>query len=267
MTASLVPLFPEPGLDEMTTLVSTYSSPSEAFWRYFELGAVRSADRQRPILEIGCGDGTFSSMAFETIDQAIDVNPHAVERARRQSTLYQDVRRMDARALTTEPDAFATVYANCVLEHIPDLRRVLEGIRVTLRPGGQLVATVPLRTMNDYLVIRRPWYAEVRRRQLVHYNLLTTQEWRSLLAVAGFPSVAVSPYLRGSQCRLWDRLDSVACLGVRRYRLGAAYRILRGRLLPADAHHLLCQAIARALYRQACLPAAGAACAVLIVAS
>jgi SAM-dependent methyltransferase len=251
----------------MTTLVTTYSSPSEAFWRDFELGVVRAIDRPRPILEIGSGDGSFSNTALETIDQAIDVNPHAVERARRHSALYSNVRLMGARALTAEPKAFATVYANCVLEHIPALPRVLRAIRTTLRPGGRLVSTVPLRAMSDYLVIRRRCYAEMRRRQLIHVNLLTELEWQVALQAADFTTVTMTPYLVGSQCQFWDRLDMVACLGMRRYRLGAAYRIARQWFLPITVQHRLSQDIARMLHHCAHLPAFGALCAVVIVAS
>lgn len=266
MTASDAPSSLEVRLQEMMAPVSTYSSPAEGFWWDFTLGVVRAIDRPRPILEIGWGDGSFSGTALETIDQAIDVNPHAVERARRHSALYSNVRLMDARALTAEPKAFATVYANCVLEHIPALPRVLRAIRTTLRPAGRLVATVPLHAMNDYLVIRRRWYAEMRRRQLVHVNLLTDLEWQAALQAAGFTTVTMTPHLVGSQCQLWDRLDMVACLGVRRYRLGAAYGIARQRLLPGAAQHRLNQGIVRALFHCTREPAAGPPCSVLIVA-
>ena len=48
--------------DEMAALLDIYKWPSQAFWRYFELQALKLIDYERPILEIGCGDGQFLSL-------------------------------------------------------------------------------------------------------------------------------------------------------------------------------------------------------------
>jgi SAM-dependent methyltransferase len=73
-------------------------------------------------LEIGCGDGQLSSMMFDKIDEAIDINPRSVEKSRRAAgKLYRRVRCLDARQLEFSNGGFGSIFANCVIEHIPDL--------------------------------------------------------------------------------------------------------------------------------------------------
>jgi SAM-dependent methyltransferase len=104
-----------------------------------------------PVLDVGCGDGHFASVAFPRrlavgIDPAAGVLGEAQER---------DAYRLLARALGDSlpfPDAtFATVVSNSVLEHIPDVETVLVEIaRVLKGPGltsaeasGRFIFCVP----------------------------------------------------------------------------------------------------------------------------
>jgi ubiquinone/menaquinone biosynthesis C-methylase UbiE len=84
-------------------------------------------------------------------------------------------------------------YANCVMQHIPDIEGVLAGCYRGLRPGGKLVMTVPLTQMNEYLLFPRSWYAKVRQQQLVHVNLFSREEWKELLQRTGFSDIEVRP--------------------------------------------------------------------------
>jgi len=206
--------------DEMTTTVNIYKWPSQAFWRYFELQALKQIEFERPILEIGCGDGQFSSLLFREIDEAIDINPRSVEKCQRLAgSLYRRVRCLDARELQFSEGGYGTIYANCVMEHIPDIKEVLAGCYRGLRPDGKLVMTVPLAQMNEHLLLRWTWYAKLRQRQLCHVNLMTKQEWSELLLTIGFSVIEFRSYLSGKACRFWDTIDSPGCIGLGRYRL------------------------------------------------
>jgi SAM-dependent methyltransferase len=206
--------------DEMTATLSIYKWPSQAFWRYFELRALKQIKYERPILEIGCGDGQFSSLVFREIDEAIDVNPRSVEKCRRLANrLYRRVRCLDARELQFSEGGYGTIYANCVMEHVPDMEDVLAGCYRGLRPGGKLVMTVPLAEMNEHLLFRWSWYAHARQHQLVHLNLFTEEEWKDLLHEIGFSEIEFRPYLTGKACKFWDMLDSPGCIGFGRCRL------------------------------------------------
>jgi SAM-dependent methyltransferase len=218
--------------DEMTATLNIYKWPSQAFWRYFELQALKQIQYERPILEIGCGDGQFSSLLFEEIDEAIDVNPRSVEKCRRMANhLYLRVRCLDARQLQFSEDGYGTIYANCVMEHIPNIEGVIAGCYRGLRPGGKLVMTVPLTQMNEHLLFPWSWYARVRQQQLLHVNLFTKQEWEKVLLMTGFSHIEFRPYLSGEACKFWDTLDSPGCIGFGRYRLapilGKTFGIVR----------------------------------------
>ena len=252
---------------EMTELVDIYKWPSEAFWRSFELRALREVKCESPILEIGCGNGRFSALIFDKIDEAIDINPRAVESCRRiAGHLYDSVRSQDARTLEPRNGGYGTIYANSVLEHIPDLEGVLESCYRALRPGGQLVITVPLKEMNHHLMLPFQWYSRMRQRQLLHLNLLSEAEWRSILARVKFSSVTVKHCLPAAACKLWDRLDGIACLGMGRYRAGAVMRLIFDNALPRRSQQLIKTAVAGWLDRRMDIANGGPPCNALVIA-
>lgn len=68
-------------MDEFESLLSSCAWPSEAFWRLFELQALRESTFERPILELGCGDGSFTALLLDHVDEGLDLNPRAVAKA------------------------------------------------------------------------------------------------------------------------------------------------------------------------------------------
>jgi SAM-dependent methyltransferase len=231
--------------DSMIATLRVYQWPSQAFWRYFEVQALRKISCEHPILEIGCGDGRFSSMVFEEIDEAIDVNPRSVEKCRKMSGgLYRRLRCLDVRELTLQDGGFATVYANCVLEHVPEIEKVLAGCFRGLRPGGKLVITIPLVRMNRHLLFPWGWYARLRQRQLAHINLLSESGWEDLLRGIGFSVIEFHPYLSGKACKFWDTIDSPGCVGVGRYRVATVLGRLAGVFLPRSVRAWLLRYLA-----------------------
>jgi len=220
---------------EMTATLNIYKWPSQAFWRYLELQTLKKIQYERPTLEIGCADGQFSSLLFQEIDDAIDINPRAVEKCRRLSKgLYRRVACLDARQLQFSENGYGTIYANCVMEHITDIKDVLAGCYRGLRQGGKLVMTVPLVEMNEHLLFQWTWYAKIRQSQLVHVNLLTQRDWRGLLLSVGFSEIEFLPYLSARACKFWDKIDSPGCIGLGKYRLapilGRAFELAPVRL-------------------------------------
>jgi SAM-dependent methyltransferase len=217
---------------ELLGLAQTvYDIPSLAAWRAAELKALRQCTFAPPVLEIGCGNGRFTSLLLQRVDWGVDLNPREVELCAQGNHTYRRLGCMDARRLTFADGVFATVYANCVVEHIPDLPRVFAECRRVLRPGGAFIATVPLIEMNRHLLLSAPWYARLRARQLQHLNLLAEDGWVAALSKAGFSTVRTTPYLSAHMCELWDRVDGPLCVGAGPLTLGRAYR-LGLRLLP-----------------------------------
>jgi SAM-dependent methyltransferase len=202
-----------------------YDIPSLAAWRAAELKALRQCTFTPPVLEIGCGNGRFASLLMPRVDWGVDLNPRELELCAQGNRVYRRLGCMDARRLKFADGVFATVFANCVIEHIPDLPKVLAECRRVLRPGGALIATVPLAEMNRHLLLRNSWYTILRAEQLQHHHLLTEEAWVASLSTAGFSTVHTTPYLSARMCQIWDRVDGPLCMGAGPLTLGRAYRV------------------------------------------
>jgi len=96
-----------------------------------------------PVLDLGCGDGHFASVAFDhPLDVGIDPWWGPLQEAKTRGA-YQLLIRSDG-AKIPFPDAyFASVVSNSVLEHIPHLDQVLEEVARVVQPGGRFVFCVP----------------------------------------------------------------------------------------------------------------------------
>lgn len=214
-------------LEQIKKTLPIYITPSQSFWRALELRKLEEIRDERgffqPILEIGCGSGKFARLLFESIDLGIDSNPNAIRRCEGIQPFYRKVRVMDARSMPLRHGTYRTVFANCVLEHIPGVESVLSQAASVLMKNGIFVATVPLINMNSNLALRGRRYAHLRRKQLEHHNLFSQEEWKEKLVEAGFAQVSFYPYLSGRHCRIWDLMDAVAMIGYRKYSFGGAF--------------------------------------------
>lgn len=109
------------------------------------------------VVDLGCGSGALLERIGRARPDArlagIDVEPSALERARRRLPTAQFVRGdldQDAgEALSFRGRADAVVCSE-VLEHLSAPERALRLARQLLRPGGRLIVTVPAGPMNDF---------------------------------------------------------------------------------------------------------------------
>jgi SAM-dependent methyltransferase len=180
--------------------------------------------------------------------------------------VYRRVLTADVRTATFPREEFNTVFANSVLEHIPDLQGVLRAAYAALRPGGQLVTTVPLKEMNHHLLLQAHWYVNARQHQLVHRNLWSQSEWERALAAAGFAPIEWMPTLPPVACRRWDKLDALGALGSGRVRVGAIARRIGHYLAPQPVRDAVIEGCARRLRALYCDPGESSPCAALLVA-
>ena len=162
---------------------------------------------ERPILDIGCGDGTFARMLFNgvIVDAAVDADPQQAERARA-THCYGDVRVGQAEALPFESGAAAAALCNSVLAVVADCDAALSEIHRVLRPGARVYLTVPSPRCTRFLfwsrVLERLGLSGLARRYaewtptLFHArHLLEPEEWVRRLEQAGLRVEACEPYM------------------------------------------------------------------------
>ncbi|MFL7810398.1 MAG: class I SAM-dependent methyltransferase, partial [Anaerolineae bacterium] len=101
---------------------------------------------QQPVLDVGCGDGHFASVALAPqsgmLAAGVDPDPRALGEAQQRGA-YRVVAQALGDRLPFADAAFATVVSNTVLEHIPLVEPVLGEVSRVLRPGGRFIFCVP----------------------------------------------------------------------------------------------------------------------------
>lgn len=129
-------------------------APHRALLRAVECKFMGRVPLVHPVLDVGCGDGHFASVAYnEPIDVGLDPMDRDLKEARtRIPEVYLDVVKGDATAMPFDDGAFATVVSNCVIEHIPDVEATLSEISRVLRPGGSFATTLPSEHYPDFLL-------------------------------------------------------------------------------------------------------------------
>ena len=152
---------------------------------------------EQPVLDLGCGDGHFASMAFSgPVFAGVDSHLGHAREARR-TVAYRHLLRSDATALPFRSASMRTVVANSVLEHIAQVDRALSEVSRVLQPGGRLVLTVPSHRFADLLfgstLLRQLGHARLSaaygrwfNRISFHYHCYSHEAWLEKLAAAGF---------------------------------------------------------------------------------
>lgn len=212
----------------------TLQGPSLGLWRATEVAALREQVYERPILDLGCGDGLVTSMVLSRVDVGLDPDRQALALASRRG-IYVRFEPLPAEASRLPDESIATVVSNSVLEHLPDLDTVLRMVRRVLQPGGRLIFTAPTEAFSAWLALPLAAYAGWRNRQLGHLNLWPVDTWAGHLEQAGLKLETVRPYLRPGLVRAWDSLELLQQLWIARRRVvGVIWR----RIPPVVMKHL-----------------------------
>jgi len=184
-----------------------------AFERVMECRILDAQQFEHPVLDIGCGEGLFAKILFQDkIDTGIDPNPRELERARELGAYAELIEcRGDA---IPKPDAYyRTIFSNSVLEHIPDLRPVLDEAYRLLAPGGRMFITVPSDKFEQYTWISQTLAVtglkslQLRFRKFfnnfwAHYHFYTPAQWAKLVEQSGFDVEEVYSYAPKRVCML-----------------------------------------------------------------
>lgn len=211
-------------------------------------------DLPHPILDVGCGDGHFASIAFdERLDAGIDLWREGLQEANGRGA-YRALAQAEAGRMPYPDGHFASAVSNSVLEHIPDLQPVLDETGRVLRPGALFLFCVPnhqflgslsVGRILDRLGLRRlgDAYRRFFNRIARHYHSDPPEVWHQRLELAGFSIESWWHYYppRAMQVSEWGHLLGLPSLLMRK---------LTGRwiLAPTRWNLLLTDRLLRPLY-------------------
>jgi len=222
-----------------------------ALLRAVEASLVHEIRLPAPVLDVGCGDGHFGSVAFDE-PTTVGVDPSLA--SLREASGFRAYRWLIAAGgerLPFADAAFASAFSNSVLEHIPQLQEVLDEVGRVVRRGGKFVFTVPNPGYLEYLSLRQAaariglhglaaGYAEWFRVMSRTVNLEWEEGWQARLERAGFRLVRSVRYFppRALRALEWGHYFGLPSLVARkltgrwillpnRFNLGLTERFVR----------------------------------------
>lgn len=171
-----------------------------AFERSLECRLYPTVPFERPILDLGCGEGIFASVLFrERVETGIDPDPRELERAR-QLGGYEELIQCYGDRIPKPDASYRTVLSNSVLEHVSDLEPVFAEVFRILAPGGRFHFTAPSPRFERFtwtgLILRglgltgldARWRAFFNR-FWAHYHTYELADWEDLARRFGFEVV------------------------------------------------------------------------------
>jgi len=141
-----------------------------------------------PVLDIGCGDGLFASLAFDRpLTVGIDPDSRDLQQALLEGS-YVNLSSADSTALPFRSGQYKTVISNCVLEHIEDLDGALSEIVRVMDNGATLLFGVPSHRFGEFLLgstiasrfgLKRlsQWYRNWFNRHSIHHHTDGPETW------------------------------------------------------------------------------------------
>lgn len=210
-----------------------------AFFRSFELEEyTRAGVRfEHPVMDLGCGDGTFATMLQETglldsTDVSIDYSMNDLLAARKAGHVAIQG---DAMRLPFRNDTFASVLANGVLCGVKGIDQSISEVYRVLVDKGVWVLTVPTPWFNQNLLIPKMLrkvglpglatrYLERLNPRCFHYHMFDEQTWLKKLEQARFHVEQVRYYFTPHEAFWWSLM-----LGYSPFRVFAFSRILEAR--------------------------------------
>lgn len=188
-----------------------------AFERTMECKIMSGRSFDRPVLDIGCGEGLFAKILFaEPLDTGIDPNQRELDRARELGAYKRLI--CCAGDAVPEPDgSYRTIFSNSVMEHIPILDPVLAESFRLLQSGGHFYATVPSKHFDEYSAISQLFgilgmpglqarYRAFYNRFWAHYHYAEPAAWAERVRAHGFEILEVFSYAPKRICLLNDLL-------------------------------------------------------------
>jgi ubiquinone/menaquinone biosynthesis C-methylase UbiE len=108
-----------------------------------------------PVLDLGCGDGHFTSVALRRpLEVGVDLGHSSLLEAQSRHC-YQGLVQADAGKMPFPDQYYSSAMSNSVLEHIPTLDEVIEETARVLKPGARFYFCVPNHQFDSNLSIAK----------------------------------------------------------------------------------------------------------------
>lgn len=148
-------------------------------WRWQERAAQWLCFPLGRFLDFGCGRGGLVAKVSYLCTEyhGVDVNPQAVEVARKDHPQHT-FNAIDDSGRTPYPDDhFDTIALVEVIEHVPDERQTLNEIARILKPGGTFILTTPHKGWLTFLDLGNFKFVFPRLHKLIHVGILRNRKY------------------------------------------------------------------------------------------
>ncbi len=178
------------------------SVEARLFWELEE-------ELEEPILDLGCGDGTFAQIAFPAHHgRIVGLDPRADDlREAHMRGAYALVMLADGARVPCADASFPTVVSNCVLEHVEPLDEMLREVVRVLRPGGRFITGVVGNKFAEMLLGTKlfgsrygRWFNHIS----MHLNTFTPDGWTKRFEAAGLAVEDRHFYVSPAALKLFD---------------------------------------------------------------
>ena len=152
---------------------------------------------KKPVLDLGCGDGFFTEVAFGKLDAGIDPDTNATHEAKKRK-IYTEIKKYNGRKIPYKSAVFSTIVSNSTLEHIYNIDEVLAESSRVLKKGGMFYFTTITDIWPDYIYgskILGNGYKRYFTNKSKHYNLFSYKEWKKRLEKNSFEVIEYQHYL------------------------------------------------------------------------
>jgi ubiquinone/menaquinone biosynthesis C-methylase UbiE len=178
-----------------------FEHPAIVLWRAVELRQIEALVNkyalEKPILDLGCAEGKIASLFFSEKSVVGLDNCWDLIKENKKIQTYKALVMADACAMPYKNNAFGSIFSNCVIEHIPDLDKVLEESARVIKDKGAILFTVPSHNFGDFLLFSvffnalglsrlADWYKTKRNKLLNHFHCYDHNRWKGILGQNGF---------------------------------------------------------------------------------
>lgn len=209
-----------------------YHNPGVALLRAIEAYLIDNSEIKKPILDIGSGDGYFSSVMDRYIEFGLDPDIPELKYAKKVGRYKYLVCADICSTAPFKSTSFNTVISNSVFEHIIKLGEALCEVRRLLIKDGLFIITVPTDKYgaNTFIasLLRKIGmlnnamkYEQYLDKRFVHYNRMSVEKWKTQIKRSGFVVLGTTTCWSPFAMQVWDLSNLITNFGLGRLRIGA----------------------------------------------